>query len=70
MVLIGVIFVQNSKMIDSMNKILNQAEGNIHEIYDDSKVIAAYRQGSGDGLNAEDAFVLDKLTEVIDEIIT
>ena len=69
-VLIGVIFVQNSKMIDSMNKILNQAEGKIHEIYDDSKVIAAYRQGSGDGLNAEDAFVLDKLTEVIDEIIT
>ena len=69
-VLIGAIFVQNSRMIDSMNKILNQAEGSIHEIYDDSKVIAAYKKGDGSGLNAEDAFVLDTMTNVIDEIIT
>ena len=69
-ILIGVIFVQNSKMIGSMNKILNQAGETVHEIYDDSKVISAYRGGDKSRLDAEDAFVLDKLTEVIDEIIT
>lgn len=69
-VLIGALFVQNSRMLDSMNRILNQADGNIHEIYDDSKVIAAYKSGDSSRLDAEDAFVLEKLTEVIDEIIT
>ena len=67
--MIGVIFVQNSRMIDNMNKILNQAEGSVHEIYDDSKVIAAYKSGDADGLDSEDAFVLDKLKEVIGDVI-
>ena len=69
-ILIGILFLQNGRMISSMDKILNQAEGSVHEIYDDSKVISAYRNGDGSRLDAEDAFVLDKMTEIIDEIIT
>lgn len=68
--LVGAIFVQNSRMIDSMNKILNQAEGSFHEIYDDSKVIAAYKSGDSSHLDEKDTFVLEKMTQVIDEIIT
>lgn len=67
--MIGVIFVQNSRMIDNMNKILNQAEGGVHEIYDDSKVISAYKTGDAGGLDSEDAFVLDKMKEVIGDVI-
>lgn len=61
-ILIGILFLQNGRMISSMDKILNQAEGSVHEIYDDSKVISAYRNGDGSRLDAEDAFVLDKMT--------
>lgn len=69
LVIMGALFVQNSHMIDSMNKVLNQAEGTVHDIYDDSKVISAYKNGDGSRLNTEDAFVLDKMTEIIDQII-
>ena len=69
-VLIGAMYLQNSRMIDGMNKILNQAEGSVHEIYDDSKVIAAYKNGNSSRLDGKDTFVLEKLTQVIDEIIT
>lgn len=69
-VLIGAMYLQNSRMIDNMNKILNQAEGSVHEIYDDSKVIAAYKNGDSSRLDEKDLFVLEKLGQIIDEVIT
>lgn len=68
-VLIGAMYVQNSRMLDNMNKILNQAEGSVHEIYDNRKVIAAYKSGDGSRLDEKDTFVLEKLTEIIGDII-
>ncbi len=62
--------LQNNQMIDKMQKVLGGAEGNFHEIYDDSKVIQAYKSGNTSGLDSKDTFVLEKLTEVIDQIIT
>lgn len=67
--MIGV-FAQSSGMIDKMNKLLGESETTVHEIYDDSAVIEAYRSGNTDKLNAKDRFVYDKMTEVIDEVIT
>ncbi|MBR6472523.1 MAG: hypothetical protein IKS99_02185 [Firmicutes bacterium] len=63
------IFMQNSDMIKKMNKILNNSEANVHEIYDDTKVIEAYKNDSKEGLDEEDAFLYDTLKETIPEII-
>ena len=70
LVLIVGMFAQSSGMIDKMNKLLGESETTVHEIYDDSAVIEAYKTGNPDKLNAKDRFVYDKMVEVIDEVIT
>lgn len=70
LVLIVGMFAQSSGMIDKMNKLLGESETTVHEIYDDSAVIEAYKTGNPDKLNAKDRFVYDKMAEVIDEVIT
>ncbi len=62
-------FVQNSGMISDMKKIMANAEGNVHEIYDDTAVVQAYLSGNADGLNSEDTWLLEKVTSVIKEVI-
>ena len=70
LVLIVGMFAQSSGMIDKMNKLLGESETTVHEIYDDSAVIEAYKTGNPDKLNAKDRFVYDKMVEVIEEEIT
>ena len=70
LVLIVGMFAQSSGMIQKMNKLLGESETRVHEIYDDTAVIEAYKTGNTDKLNAKDLFVYDKLTKVIDEVIT
>lgn len=67
--LFGGLFWQNSGMIEKMNKILSDNEGTVHEVYDDTKVIEAYKKDSKDGLDEEEAFLYDTLKETIPEII-
>ena len=43
--------------------------GEIHDIYDDSEVIAAYKNNDDSGLSDKDKFVLDTAKKVIDEVI-
>ena len=69
-VLIVGVLAQSSGMIQKMNKLLGESETRVHEIYDDTAVIEAYKTGNTDKLNAKDLFVYDKLTKVIDEVIT
>ena len=57
-------------MIQKMNKLLGVSETRVLEIYEDTAVIEAYKTGNTDKLNAKDLFVYDKLTKVIDEVIT
>lgn len=62
--------VQNGTVSDKLNKYLGDVEGEIHEIYDDTKVVEAYKSGDGSGLDEMDAFVLESASKVIDEVIT
>ena len=67
-VLIIGLFFQNSSMMGKMNRILNDSQTAVHDIYDDTKVIKAYKSGSREGLDEEEAFLYDTLMEVIPEI--
>ena len=48
------VFAQNSGMISKMNKLLGQSETTVHEIYDDTAVIKAYKTGDTSGLDEKD----------------
>ncbi len=66
--LFGIMFFQNGEMIKDMKKILNDSDNEIHEIYDDTKVIEAYKNDSKEGLDEEEAFLFDTLKETIPQI--
>lgn len=68
--LIGVVgvFLQNNALAD-MLKEYAASSGDIHEIYDDTAVVEAYRSGKADGLNEQDKYVLEQAKKVIDENI-
>ena len=68
-ILVVALCVQNGTLINKVNKVLGASEASIHEIYDDSKVISAYKTGNSDKLEAEDKYVFDKMTEVINQVI-
>ena len=42
----------------------------VHDIYDDTDVVEAYKTGDTQGLSDEDKYVLDTASEIIDSIIT
>ena len=46
------------------------SKGEIHEIYDDTAVVEAYKSGTTEGLNEQDKYVLEQAKKVIDENIT
>ena len=65
--------VQNGFMLQQMEKVLGQAEVAVHEIYDNTDIIAAYKTEDtkdDEKLDAEALFVLDKAKEILSEIIT
>ena len=64
-VLIG---VQNNSLAQSLKE-YTASTGDIHEIYDDTKVVEAYSSGSDEGLNEQDKYVLKMAKKVIDENI-
>ena len=68
-VLMAVMFCQNSGMISQMNKYLHEASGQVHDIYDDTKVIKAYKAQNTEGLSSEETFLYEKLNEIIGENI-
>lgn len=65
---IAVLFVQNMNLADTVKQYVASA-GDIHDIYDDSKVVEAYQSGKTDGLDEQDKYVLKKAKEVIKENI-
>ncbi len=50
---VAVLFVQNTKLADTVKQYVASA-GDIHDIYDDSKVVEAYQSGKTDGLNEQE----------------
>ncbi len=69
---VAALLIQNSMMIKQMDKVLGESEGKIHELYDNTAVINAFKSESTEddkNLNAEDAFILDKAREVLKEVI-
>ncbi len=45
-------------------------EEEIHDIYDDTAVVEAYKSGNTEGLSDEDKYVLETTSDIIEEIIT
>lgn len=70
LVLILAVLLQSSGMISKMNKLLGESEGSVHEIYDDSEVIKAYKTGNTEKLDEKELFVYDTMKEVITEVIS
>lgn len=67
-----------SEKIDELNDIIDE-QGNyydndygydeIHEIYDDTAVVEAYKSGDSSNLNKEDKYVLEQASKAINDII-
>lgn len=64
------LFFQNGAVGEKLDKYLANTEISVHEIYDDTKVIEAYKNGTTEGLDEEEKFLVDTLNEVIPEITT
>lgn len=70
LVMITAVLLQSSGMIGKMNKLLGESSGSVHEIYDDSAVIKAYKSGNTEKLNEKELFVYDTMKDVIAELIS
>lgn len=67
------IYINGNTIEEFVENLLAEVEGEfmeIHEIYDDTAVVEAYRSGDTSGLSEEDLYVLNTAKEVIAEIIT
>ncbi len=62
------ICIQNQNVAELVKQ-YTASNGDIHEIYDDSKVVEAYKSGNEDGLSEEDKYVLKMAKKVIKENI-
>lgn len=66
------IYVNGDTFEEFMTNLLVEMEGeymDIHEIYDDTAVVEAYKTGDSSNLSEEDLYVLETATEIINEII-
>lgn len=63
-----IVLIQNGKMMNTLNEYVG-ANTSIHEIYDDTAVVDAYKSGNTTGLSEEDKFVVSKAREIIKENI-
>lgn len=68
LVAVAGVFLQNNALADMM-KAYVASNGEIHEIYDDTKVVEAYKSGNEEGLDEQDKYVLKQAKKVIDENI-
>lgn len=68
---LGIVFLclQNISVSKAVKEYVGY-NGEIHEIYDDTAVLEAYKSGDDSKLNEQDKFVLDTAKKVIGEIIT
>lgn len=64
-VLIG---IQNHSLAESLKE-YTASTGDVHDIYDDTKVVEAYQSGSDEGLDEQDKYVLKMAKKVIEENI-
>lgn len=67
------IYINGNTFEEFAANLLKEFQGEymeIHEIYDDTAVVEAYKSGDTSNLSEEDLYVLNKATEIIDEIIT
>lgn len=67
------IYINGSTFEEFAKNLVEEMMGDymdIHEIYDDTAVVEAYKSGDSSALSEEDLYVLNKATEIIDEIIT
>ena len=64
------LFYKTSSVGEKLDKYLDSSEIQIHDIYDDTKVIEAYKAGTTEGLDDEEKFLVETLNEVIPEITT
>ncbi|HKM29037.1 MAG TPA: transglutaminase domain-containing protein [Anaerovoracaceae bacterium] len=62
------VIIQNSNIAAQFKEYI-ASEGEIHEIYDDTAVVKAYKTGDDKGLNAEDKYVLKTATQIIKDNI-
>ncbi|MCM1308695.1 MAG: hypothetical protein NC223_08865 [Butyrivibrio sp.] len=62
--------LEDVKSIDDLIAVFfdTKWEEEIHEIWDDTAVVEAYRSGISDGLSEEDLYVLETASAIIDEI--
>lgn len=70
LLLVGMVglFFQNSKLADSLAQYIG-SNTQVHEIWDDTAVVEAYKSGKTDGLSEQDLFVLDTAKKVIKDNI-
>ncbi len=67
------IYINGNTFEEFAKNFIAEIEGEymeIHEIYDDTAVVEAYKTGDNSKLSEEDLYVLNKATEIIDDIIT
>ncbi len=61
--------VQQNQTGTMLQRLLGEAEGVVHDIYDDTAVVEAYHSGDASKLNEKDQFVLETASGIIDDII-
>ena len=64
------LFLQTNSVGSKLDKYLNNSEVAVHDIYDDTKVIEAYKKGTTEGLDYQEKFLVDTLNDVIPKITT
>ncbi|MGN0375506.1 MAG: transglutaminase domain-containing protein [Butyrivibrio sp.] len=67
------IYINGNTFEEFVANLIKEMEGeymDIHEIYDDTQVVEAYRTGDTSNLSEEDLYTLEKATEVINDLIT
>lgn len=70
------VFINGKTVEEFVGNLVDELKGefggyeDIHEIYDDTAVINAYKTGNAEGLSEEDLYTLNFASQVIDEIIT
>lgn len=67
---VGIVLIclQNHSLAESVKE-YTASTGAVHEIYDDTRVVEAYKSGSDEGLSEEDKYVLKMAKQVIKENI-
>lgn len=66
------VYVSGNNIEEFIVNLIEELQGeymDVHDIYDDTAVLEAYKSGDDSNLSDEDKFTLEKAKEVIDEVI-